>query len=444
MDRRFLRTRSVPFILAATIVGAGVAPRPANAGPPGSSLTPPERRLVIATHDEPFTSTFIRAVKAAAPWTDATPSLPVPNDAILRFAGGRLYVISPTGGAITAIDPGSWSVTNSYTLAAGLSPRDLAVVGRRTAYVVCAGSAQLRRLDLITGAVELSTNLGIFADADGNPDAVSITAFEGRLFVSMSRINQMSSQNNLIPAIAVVDAPTGSLVDADPIAAGIQPILLQGTFPVGRMQVLRESRRLYVKASGSFHDAGGIEEIDLDQLRSNGLRISEWDDNIGADLNAFVMINADDGYLTFSTDLLLSSHLHRFSFSTGPDNGPDILTSLNYMTPAMVHDASSGLLYVPNGPSGPPGVFVLNAATGAILTPQPIAAPYTTDLALIVANCPAAGDVNADGAVDGRDIASFVSCLTEGAGCPCEDLDGDGHTDAGDLHLMIALLLSPA
>jgi len=429
-------------MLAATIVGAGVAPGSAKADPPGSSFAPPERRLVIATHNEPFTGTFIRAVSAAAPWIDATPALSVPNDAILRFSGGRLFVISPAQGAISVIDPGLWTVTSTFALGAGLMPRDLAVVGRRTAYVVCAGASQLRRLNLETGVAAPATDLGIFADADGNPDAVSVIAFEGRLFVSMGRINQTSTGDNLIPAVAVIDAATGNLVDADPTLPGIQPIELQGTFPVGRMQVVRESRRLYVKASGSFHDAGGIEEIDLDLLHSNGLRISEWEHNIGADLNAFVMINADDGYLTFSTDLLLSSHLHRFSFSTGPDNGPDILTSLNYMTPAMVHDPSSGHLFVPNGPNGPPGVFVFDAASGTILTPTPIPGPFVTDLALIVANCPAAGDVNADGRIDGRDIAPFAGCLTDSGGCLCEDLDGDGRTDAGDLHLMIALLLS--
>ncbi len=430
-------------MLAVTIVGASLAPRPAKAFPPGSSLNPPERRLVIASHNQQNTATYVRAVKAVPPWTDATPALPVPSDARLRFFAGRVYAISPTAATITAIDAGSWTVTNVYAFAAGLLPQDLAVVGPRMAYVVCAGAPQLRRLDLVTGVITPATDLSLFADLDGNPDAVSITAFEGRLFVSLARINQVSSQNNLVPAIAVIDVATGVLIDADPMVAGIQPIVLQGTAPLGRMQVIRESGRLYVKASGSFHDAGGIEEVDLDLLRSNGLRISEWEDNIGADLNAFCMIDADDGYLTFSTDLLLSSHLHKFNLSTGPDNGPDILTSLNYMTPAMVHDPSSGMLYVPQGPGSPAGVYVVDAASGAVLTPQPIAAPYPTDLALIVANCPTAGDANADGLIDGRDIASFVACLTNGPGCLCEDLDGDGLTNAGDLHLMIALLLSP-
>lgn len=443
MRRRFL-PMAVGFVRSvATIVGAVLALTPAIAAPPGVPFSPPERRVAIASFNSQMSSVAVRAVRATAPWPDVTPALAIQSDAVLRFAAGRLFAISRMAGTVAVIDPDAWTVTHVYNLPAGIGPGDLALTGPSVAVVPCAGSAILQRIDLAGGGVTPFTHLGVFDDNDGNPDLVSITAFEGRLFVSMARMNDLDPNDNLPPGVAVINAATGSIVDADPVTPGIQCIELQGTAPYGRMQVIRETRRMYVKASGSFHDSGGIEEIDLDLLRSNGLRISEVEDNIGADLNAFVMINADDGYLTFSTDLLLSSHLHRFSLSSGPDNGPDILTSLNFATPAMVHDPTSGLLYVPNGPNGPAGVFVLNATSGTILTPDPIAAPLTTDMALITANCSAAGDANGDGFVDGRDIASFVACVTSGADCPCEDLDGDGRADAGDLRLMTALLLSP-
>jgi hypothetical protein len=59
--------------------------------------------------------------------------------------------------------------------------------------------------------------------------------------------------------------------------------------------------------------------------------------------------------------------------------------------------------------------------------------------------CGCAGDTNGDGQVDGRDLQTFVVCLTTGCsptGCFCSDLSGDGATAEADIPLFVDVLLS--
>ena len=59
--------------------------------------------------------------------------------------------------------------------------------------------------------------------------------------------------------------------------------------------------------------------------------------------------------------------------------------------------------------------------------------------------CSCAGDLNADGAVDGDDIAAFSVCYAAGAVdrcCRCADLSGDGTADEADVSLFVERLLA--
>jgi hypothetical protein len=171
----------------------------------------------------------------------------------------------------------------------------------------------------------------------------------------------------------------------DPVREGLQAIELAGTFPKMKMQVVEETRRLFVSATGAFFDAGGIEVIDLDDLRSDGLAIREDDDFTGADLGAFVMVDADRGFLAYSTDLLLSSHLHQFSLDGGVDEA-ELAVALDYFSPAIGYDPSTDSVFFPVGGSIENGLYVFDAATGERLTDRliPTSGP-PTDLIVLAA-----------------------------------------------------------
>ena len=65
------------------------------------------------------------------------------------------------------------------------------------------------------------------------------------------------------------------------------------TAPKHKMQVVPETRRLFVSANGVFWDEGSLEMIDLDTLRSLELFLREADGTLGVDLLAFVLVTPD-------------------------------------------------------------------------------------------------------------------------------------------------------
>ena len=58
--------------------------------------------------------------------------------------------------------------------------------------------------------------------------------------------------------------------------------------------------------------------------------------------------------------------------------------------------------------------------------------------------CVCLGDMNADGQRNGRDIQTFVTCVTIGGSCACADLNGASGATADDVPAFVAQLLSGA
>ncbi len=379
------------------------------------------------------------------PWSFVTPPLAVGRSAVVRFALGRLYAVSPDDDTIHAIDPTAWSVVEQFSLARGSRPLDIAVVSPQRAYVTRGAATRLLRLDPLTGQVEEAADLALFADADGNPDMGMMALESGRVFVQIRRYDNNAFLFAPPGYVAVVDGETGQLVDSDPGESGPQAVELVGTWPKAKMHVISQTRRLFVGTTGDWWDPGGIEMIDLSALGSLGLVIEEFDDQTGADLGAFTMTSPDSGALVFTTDLLLSTHLSLFSIPGGIEPGVPPYANTDYFAPVVLHEPSADRLFLPYGAFGSgDGVNVFGAG-GELLTPSPVpTSGAPSDLALIVAGCGAAGDLNGDGSADGRDVSGLVGCLLDGpTGCACGDLNGDGRADEEDASMFVELLLSP-
>ena len=199
------------------------------------------------------------------------------------------------------------------------------------------------------------------------------------------RVNLSEPGGFALPAyLAVVDIATEQLIDVDPIAPGIQAIELLGTAPKGKMQIIAQTRRIFVSATGDFWDEGGIEMIDLDTLQPVGLAVREADGDVGADVGSFVMVTPERGYLVNSTDLVISSHLVSFTVSGGVDPGPGPHDCIGYFAPTLVHDPQTSTFFFPEGGYDGHGVHVFDAATGTRLTTDPTATTGPpTDLALL-------------------------------------------------------------
>jgi len=343
---------------------------------------PARAQVAVAWTDG--TSGFVGAMRTRAPFSARARVLEIGGDAVLgRAYRSQLFSLSRSTGRVVLFTT-RWRVRRTFELGAGAQFEDMVVAAPCKAYLTRRSATHLLRLDLCTGTTAEVVNLGAFADADGNPDLGAMIIDRGRLFVQIRRMNE-DGPNGLAPPgyLAVVDLVTEQLVDVDPVTPGPQAIRLQGTAAKHRMQILPGTRRLFVSATGAPFDAGGIEVIDLDTLGSEGLVIREGDGFTGADLGPFVMISPERGYLVYSTDFDLSSHLHRFSLSGGVEP-EELNVSVGYQVPALVHDPIADTLLLPDGVFDRQGVHAFRASTGERLTTAPIATTGApTDLLLL-------------------------------------------------------------
>jgi hypothetical protein len=339
--------------------------------------------LAIAWNDNRAGGGMLGVISAESPWEFLHPPIAVGSDSVLHSAFGKLYVMSAGDRTVRVVDPASWSVERSFALPAADEPVDIKVVTAELAYVTRRNAKQLLRLNLASGALQDGVDLGVLADSDGIPDQGTMTVHGGRLFIQLQRLNFDDPPMFAQPSVAVVDLGSEQLIDVDPTRAGLQAIELAGTFPKMKMQVVEQTRKLFVSATGAFFDAGGIEMIDLDSLRSEGLVIREADDFTGADLGAFVMVGPDRGFLAYSTDLLLSSHLHQFSLAGGVDPR-ELAVALDCFSPAIEFHSDTNSVFFPIGGSVENGLHVFDATTGTRLTDRLIATSGPpTDLVLV-------------------------------------------------------------
>jgi hypothetical protein len=338
-------------------------------------------QLLVAAGDA-FEEGGLGRMTLQPPWAFPAPFADVETDAIVRIFGRRAFVVSRSAGTIEILHAATGRPLDKIELGKDSAPQDIAVVSRSIAYVTRAKATRLLRLNPSTGEVRESTDLAPFADEDGVPDLGTMAVHRGRVFVQVRRVPEGEQPPEPPkPMIAVVDGASGRVIDTEPKRPGVQAIELEGTTPRNKMQIV--GRRLYVSAFGAFFDAGGIEAIDLRTLRSLGLVIREDSGTTAADLHTFVFTSRAGGYLAFSTDFALSSHLHRFSLDGGVDP-EELYVVLDYALPHLVHWKPGNLLFLPTRDGLLQGIHVFDAATGDRLTDAPVATPgVPTDLELL-------------------------------------------------------------
>jgi hypothetical protein len=344
-----------------------------------------DRGVAIAWNDVATSKGMLGLISAREPWPALQTPIPIGLDSVIHSAFGKLYVLSAGDRTVRVVDPLAWTVEQSYALGAGDEPLDIKAVSPEIAYVSWRNSSQLLRLDLRSVMTQDVVDLSVFDDGDGIPDLNNMAVHDGRLFIQLGRQNFDGPPPYPRPFIAVMDITSEQLVDTDPVRDGLQAIELAGTFPKMKMQVVEQTQKLFVSATGAFFDAGGIEMIDLNRLRTDGLVIREADDFTGADLGAFVMVTPDRGFLAYSTDLLLSSHLHQFSLKSGVDQR-ELAVALNYFSPAIEFEPSTNTVFFPVGGMLDDGLFPFDATTGTPLSDRLIATSGPpTDMALVTA-----------------------------------------------------------
>jgi hypothetical protein len=336
-----------------------------------SPALPYEPHLFIVTDDGKTGSTAAMALDP--PWS-VTPGLEtVGRNPRVRHFFGRHYVINRYAETIQVIDPDTFDTTQ--TLQVGPTPRDIAVVGARQAYVTRYDSAELIELDPTSGAITGTVDLSSLADEDGIPEMDAMTLDGYHLFIQLQRLdrNNPATAAGTPAFLAVVDVRTGQLVDVDPGTPGAQAIRLAGKRPAYKMIVERDRRRLYLSVPAGFFDGvdGAVEEIDLDTLASRGFITTESSLQT-LDLSGFVLVSADKGFIVTHTEIVESSHVTGFSRQTGTPVS-QIYTTLFGSIRNLDYDPTTSRVFLPDStPDGTLGVLVFHAVTDKVLTPTPV------------------------------------------------------------------------
>lgn len=229
------------------------------------------------------------------------------SDARLRFFGGQLYVVNRFGADnIQIVDPVSYGTVRQFSVGNGANPYDVAVLSPTRAYVTRYERRELWIVDPSTGLKTGEIDLGGFADADGVPEMDRIAVVGPFAFVSLQRIDR---NGGFVPTdsslVAVIDTRTDALVDCDPVAAGVQAILLPRTNPVTDFALDVTTSRLLIGCVGFYGVLdGGIVAIDAAGLTSTEVVVS--DAELGGDCNDLVLISPTHAYAIINTSAFVT------------------------------------------------------------------------------------------------------------------------------------------
>jgi DNA-binding beta-propeller fold protein YncE len=327
---------------------------------------------VFAVTTDYFTSGSSAAIEIEPPWPATTGLEPVSADPVVRYAGGRIYVVNRFGADnIQVIDPETFDTIAECSVGAGSNPNDIVVIDEHRAYVTRYETAELYEFDPITCTVLDVIDLSVFADADGIPE-MSVMALDGtHLFVQIQRWDRDISPWEPVPPsyLAVIDITTNAIVDVDPVAPGVQAIALTGLNPFGQMRIDETERRLYVPEPGVYQTAdGGIDAVDLDTFDALGFITTEA--QLGGDLGPFDFASFTEGFAVAGAFDFSTYRLVRFSRATG--NVLGTLYTTTGLIPDIECDPPSSQAFLADRRVTAPGVHVFDLATGNRLTGAPI------------------------------------------------------------------------
>jgi DNA-binding beta-propeller fold protein YncE len=352
----------LPICLWAALLGVAAGP----AAVPARAAT----RAVVTTTDYGVSGS-VCDVADSSPWSARCGVATTASDAVVRWYGGRFYVVNRFGGDnIQVLDPSpAWHTALQFSVGAGSNPHDIAFASPTKAYVTRYDSPDLWIVNPATGAHTGTLSLAAFADSDGIPEMERAAIVGRRLFVALQLLNRANFYTATGSGlIVVIDTDADTVLDADPSVAGRQAIRLTGANPTTTLEFDRETSLLYVGETGAYGARdGGIESIDPMTLRAGGFAVTE--DSLGGDVGPFRMTGGGCGYAIMS-DPDFNTVLVRFDLAAHRR-----LTTVHASTGFALVDVNAddaGQVWVSDRSRGAPGLRVFDAATGVQRTGSPI------------------------------------------------------------------------
>ena len=360
--------------------------------------------------------------------------LTIHSDAVVRTYRDKVYVINRLGqdNVIVLSSSDLKTPLTQYSTGNGSNPHDMAFVSEEKAYISRYGRTHLLIVNPVTGDSLGAVDLSAFADADGLPDISQLALYGNHLFAACHRLDR---DNGWVPTdvsvIAVVDVMTDQVVDVDANTAGVQGIVMASKNPAGAVQ---RGNKWFLSAVNTFDDLtdGGLEVIDLANLRSEGVVLGEM--AFGGNLNYLAMVSDNEGYVVV-LDASFVNAVKRFDLAT-----QSVSSGLSGLSGGQVPSLGifGGRLYVLDR-----GSFVDPTSAGVkvydVKTDQLVAGPINTGLPpSTIAFVGSVADFNGDCVVDFSDFLAFASAFGKAASDAMFDLDGNGSVDFTDFLIFVS------
>ena len=360
--------------------------------------------------------------------------LTIHSDAVVRTYRDKVYIINRLGqDNVLVLDHSDLKTPlTQYSTGNGSNPHDMAFVSEEKAYISRYERTQVLIVNPVTGDSLGVVDLSSFADADGLPEVSQLALYGNYLFAACQRLDR---DNGWVPTdvsvIVVVDVMTDQVVDVDANTAGVQGIVMAGKNPSGAMQ---RGNKWFLSALNRFDDLtdGGIEVIDLANLRSGGVVLGEM--ALGGNLLSLAMVADDEGYVVV-LDASFVNAVKRFDLAT-----QSVSSGLSGLSGGQVPSLGifGGRLYVlDRGSFVDPtsaGVRVYDVKTDAL-----VAGPINTGLPpSTIAFVGSVADFNGDCVVDFSDFLAFASAFGKSASDAMFDLNGNGSVDFPDFLIFVS------
>ena len=289
------------------------------------------------------------------------------SDARLRWYQGRLYVLDRLNcDNVLVLDPSQgYAVVKQFSTGNGSNPADIVFVSPTKAYVPCYERSDLLIVNPAAGTITGHVSLAAFADADGIPEMDHAIRIGDRVFVALQRLARPSFTPTDSSLVVVIDDLTDTVVDADPVAAGVQGIRLTAKNPSTAFAYDPSSHRLAVGCSGAFGALdGGIEWVDPAALASAGVAVTEA--VLGGNVNDFAWNGSAHSYAIVSDPgPPFETRLVAFDADHGTRLGTLLAPGGFVLGDCEVNDR--GELYVCDGDFSGPGLLVYSTATDGLL-----------------------------------------------------------------------------
>ena len=360
--------------------------------------------------------------------------LTIHSDAAVWTYRDKVYILNRLGqdNVIVLSRSDLKTPLTQYSTGNGSNPHDMAFVSEEKAYISRYERTQLLIVNPITGDSLGAVDLSAFADADGLPEMNQLALYDNYLFVACQRLDR---DNRFVPTdvsvIAVVDVMTDQVVDVDANTAGVQGIVMAGKNSVSADQRHDKWILSTVNSFSDFTD-GGIEVVDLENLRSEGIVIGEI--ALGGNTNSLAMISDNKGYVVVS-DANFVNEVKIFDLTR-----QSVSSRLSGVSGGYIPDLGvfGGRLYVLDQ-----GSFVDPASAGVrvydVKTDQLVAGPISTGLPPSgIAFVGSVADFNGDCVVDFSDFLAFASAFGKIESDVRFDLDGNGSVDFPDFLIFVS------